>query len=515
MAKRNDTTGGPKKRDLSALEGRSSYRSRSQSEDQMQRIVLIVTAVITIIVVLVVAAALINDEVVVPTKAITTVNNEEIAIKDFNGRLQYERFTLSEQVRAFYGNARTLGNLSEEDAQNQTLQVFFTGQGQGAVDFLTVNQELYAQQVLERMEGDIITQQKAEELGVTAEVDEAAVQAEIDRLATLLTGESLEATPSATPSTEPSGTPTPLVSATPSPTASETPIPSATIPPTAEGCAEDATDCPTVTPLPTQTASNTPTETPETTETSTPTNTPITQDESAATVVAYRGDFLEGGEKNSSLDEEAIRQVFYSEALRTAMSEYITTQPEGEFAEHYVNPQDIWVNTRHILVSFDGAAVAEGDDNDYFRQAQAIADALNAGEPFAALALAESDDLGSGAAGGSLGWSSSTGYVAGFKEAVETLPIGQISAPVRSEFGYHVIQVVDRENREFTPDRLEDLRLQEFSEWLSDARVDARVQRRESWQDFIDYDPSYNDLLGDILPRYNDSTGSFEIDEEE
>lgn len=511
MSKRSDTTGGPKKRDLSALEGRSSYRSRSQEEARIQRLTLIGIGILALVIVALVLGALINDEVVVPTQAITTVNNEEITIRDFNHRVQYERFQLSEQVRTFYNNARRLGNLEEEEAQNQTLSIFFTGQGQGAVDFLTINQELYAQQILERMEGEIITQQRAEELGITAQVDEAAVQAEIDRIASLLTGESLEATPSATPSTEPSSTPTPLVSATPSATPSETPIPSETPQPTAEGCAEGDADCPTVTPLPSPTASNTPTATPETTETATPTNTPITQEESAATVVAYRGDFLQGGEENSGLDEEAIRQVFYNEALRTAMAEFITSQNEGEFADFYVNPEDIWVNVRHILVQFpEGEVVAEGDENDYFLQAQAIVEALAAGEPFAALAQAQSDDAGSGANGGSLGWSSSTGYVEGFKEAVETLPLGQVSAPVRSQFGYHIIQVMDREARAFTPDRLEDLRLQGFEEWLAEERVNARVQRRESWQDFVEYSPDYNDLLGDIMPTFNFSSNTFE-----
>jgi parvulin-like peptidyl-prolyl isomerase len=219
-------------------------------------------------------------------------------------------------------------------------------------------------------------------------------------------------------------------------------------------------------------------------------------------VVAFQADFLDDASDFSGLSRDAVRQVLYYNALTVEVRTYVTSQPDDEdLGDYYVLPDDIQVDARHILVSFpEGEVVADGDENEYYQEAAQITAALRAGEPFAALAQAVSDDPGSGLRGGSLGWSSSSGYVEGFREAVEELPIGDISDPVRSQFGYHIIQVMDRERRPLTEQQLEQRRQQEFDEWVNERQVLATIQRREGWQDFIPGSPDYDDLLGDILP---------------
>lgn len=510
MAKRGNTSGGPRKRQLTAedLERRHQTLSKAEREHQRERLILQITAAVAGTTLVVVLVALIYDLVFVPNLSLSTVGDDKIEVSEFQDRVQYERYALAEQVRAFYDNAIEAG-LDEEQAQNQTFNIFAGEQG-GSINYL-VDDDLLGQEVLRQMEQELVIAQAAEEFGVSAQVDEAAVQTEIDRLASLLTNESLEATPSATPSEEPTITLTPLVSATPSYTPSASPVPSATPIPTLEGCAEGE-DCPSVTPPPTSEPTVTPSETPNVTET--PTSTPITEAESRATVVAFREAFLEQGRDKSGFSEEAIRQVFYYQALREAMVKHVTTQTEGDLVDYYISPDDIWVDTRHILVQFpEGEVVPEGDDNSYFAEAQALYEALQAGEPFAALAQANSDDLGSGARGGALGWSSSGGYVAGFKEAVETLPLGEISTPVRSQFGYHLIQVMDREIRPYDEARLEQLQNQEFDTWVSNRQLSVEIERREDWQELIPSNPDYNSLLSDILPRFE--RGGFVNDEDE
>lgn len=87
---------------------------------------------------------------------------------------------------------------------------------------------------------------------------------------------------------------------------------------------------------------------------------------------------------------------------------------------------------RHILVK----------DED---QAKAIIKAIQSGKTtFAAAAKKDSIDSGSGKNGGELGWGPATNYVPEFAKAVETMKKGELgSAPVKTQFGWHVIEVED------------------------------------------------------------------------
>jgi foldase protein PrsA len=86
--------------------------------------------------------------------------------------------------------------------------------------------------------------------------------------------------------------------------------------------------------------------------------------------------------------------------------------------------------TRHILVA-DKA------------KADALRARIVAGEDFAKVAKAESTDSGSGAQGGELGCDISN-FVPEFQNAAKALPVNEISQPVQSQFGYHLIQVTSR-----------------------------------------------------------------------
>jgi parvulin-like peptidyl-prolyl isomerase len=509
MAKRTQTTGGPKRRIRTEEDRkrRETYLSKAERERLFQRRVLIAAGVVAVIVAAIVLGAILNDQVLIPRQPITTVGDQEISVSEFKDRVQYERFQAAEQVRQVY-DALLAQGMSKEDARNQVLSTFSGEQAIGGqlIDLL-INGEFFGQQVMTQVEEELIVEQAAKEFGITAEVDEAAVQAELDRLASAYTRRSLEATPSATPSEIPSETPTPLVSVTPSPTATETLPPTETIQPTAEGCAEGDETCPTVTPLPTLIPSFTPTETPAVTDTPTPTNTPLSQADSAATVVAYEKRLVQEGGDESGLSEEDIRNIFRKQAIVTAVREYITSDKE-QFPDYYVGNEEIWVDARHILIQIpEGVEILDEEDNEYINRAREIVEALRNGESFAAAAEANSDDPGSGSHGGSLGWASSENYVEGFKEAVETLPIGEISDPVKSEFGWHIIQVMDREIRPVSPATLESRRFQKFSEWLDAYRINVSIERKENWQEFIPDKPDFNDLLSDILGTYSPSGG--------
>ena len=96
----------------------------------------------------------------------------------------------------------------------------------------------------------------------------------------------------------------------------------------------------------------------------------------------------------------------------------------------------------HILVAVEGGGAPGGVDP--AAAEQAATDALGrieAGESFAAVAAEVSDDPGSASAGGDLGCNAPGTFVAPFEEAVAGLEPGELSGLVRTDFGFHVIQL--------------------------------------------------------------------------
>ena len=106
---------------------------------------------------------------------------------------------------------------------------------------------------------------------------------------------------------------------------------------------------------------------------------------------------------------------------------------------------------------------------------------------FEELARQYSED-GSAQAGGDLGWASPGSFVPEFEEAMDKLPLGGLSGPVRSRFGVHLIQVLDRRDTVIDPKQLREqatnaLREQKFdpayAEWVADLRAKAFIEYRE------------------------------------
>jgi len=139
-----------------------------------------------------------------------------------------------------------------------------------------------------------------------------------------------------------------------------------------------------------------------------------------------------------------------------------------------------FVNARHILVATEDEALE-------------VIDALNAGESFSALARAVSTDTGSGAQGGELDWSPTINYVDGFAEAVETAPIGEIVGPVESEFGFHIIQVNAREERDLSEFETEVQSARVFDSWIEAERdsEENNIETNSIWTDHVPSNPQF------------------------
>ena len=113
------------------------------------------------------------------------------------------------------------------------------------------------------------------------------------------------------------------------------------------------------------------------------------------------------------------------------------------------------VHARHILIRVQGSAVAVRPGQKDLTEAEALAKAqdlrkrIQAGEDFAQLARQESDDPGTGANGGDLGFFRHGQMVPSFEQAAFALQPGDLSEPVKTPFGYHLIKVEAKESKSF------------------------------------------------------------------
>jgi len=95
---------------------------------------------------------------------------------------------------------------------------------------------------------------------------------------------------------------------------------------------------------------------------------------------------------------------------------------------------------RHILL------MSKGDDPVIRAKAEGLLQQIKAGGDFAAIAKANSQDPGSGQKGGDLGWVTRGQMVKPFEDAVFSLKPNEISGLVKTEYGYHIVQVMEKES---------------------------------------------------------------------
>jgi len=138
-------------------------------------------------------------------------------------------------------------------------------------------------------------------------------------------------------------------------------------------------------------------------------------------------------------------------------------------------------HARHILVKTSEIM----DDAQAREKLLGLKARIEKGEDFAVLARENSEDTGSMLSGGDLGWSTPGMFVPEFEEAMKNTPIGSISRPFKSQFGWHILQVIERRKEDMS-DKVKRnqaanvLRSRRFDEefqlWLTQIREEAYVE---------------------------------------
>ena len=160
------------------------------------------------------------------------------------------------------------------------------------------------------------------------------------------------------------------------------------------------------------------------------------------------------GVKNEDQLKEKLKLTF---AFEKAIKATVT---EKDIKDHY-KPK---LQVSHILVKDE-------------KTAKEIKEKLNSGEDFAALAKQYSEDPGSKEKGGELSEFGPGMMVKEFEDAAYKLEVGQLSEPVKSSFGYHIIKLTDKKELKPYEEEKENIRKELEQQRIQDPQFHQQVTR--------------------------------------
>ena len=169
-----------------------------------------------------------------------------------------------------------------------------------------------------------------------------------------------------------------------------------------------------------------------------------------------------------------------SEPVRSASGFHLVKLVDRQGSQRQMIRQTL---ARHILITLDALT----DNAEARRQLGVLRERIVNGEDFGELARIHSDDPGSASRGGELGWIDPGNTVPVFERTMDSLAPGAISEPFRSRFGWHLVQVLERRDRDATETsrraearrRLRSRKIEENTQaWLRRVRGEAYVEYR-------------------------------------
>jgi peptidyl-prolyl cis-trans isomerase D len=424
------------------------HLARVERERRQRRTLLTIAGVVFGIIILVLAYGLLDQFVLKQNRAVATVNNERISLKEFQSQVRFTRWQMIQEYQSTLGFMEFFGsdpNFSEQ-IQSQLQQI--------AYNLSPQNAEVLGADVLEAMINDEVIKQEAARRGITVTEDE--VQRQLQEAF----GFYIDGTPTPAPSPTPYSTstlsPTQLALVTPTPDAVEDPEDLDEVEEAEELDAGDEIDA-EETPIDEEAGMETEPEiegTPVPTSTPLPSPTPYTLEG-----FQVRLDETLEGLNEAGITETDLRNVIRMQILRQKLYDEITADVE-------TTEEQVWA--RHILVPDMGVAVV-------------VLERLDAGEDWTTLAAEMSMDTSNANIGGDLGWFGRGLMVEEFENTAFAMEIGEISEPVETRFGYHIIQVLGREVRPLNSDQEQARRQEIFQEWLEQLKSEQNIEQYDNW----------------------------------
>lgn len=408
---------------------------------RQDRAIRISALIIIVLVVGIVGYGILTNTVLLPYRTVASVNGEKITAGDFQVQAKVQRVQAINRYMQYMQYAQMFG------VQDPLTDSNFGPLLQKDATRLS-SPDVLGQEVIDLLVNDRLIRQEAKKRGivVTKEELDKAMQ------------DSFGFFPNGTPTAAPTATEVVIPTLNPTELAivGNTATPSPVVP------------TPTTTPDPKMTATLEPTVAPSATagptETAAPTATAITQE-------GYTGllkERVDGLQKETGLDEAGYRRLVETGLIRDKLLEELTKDMK-------TTQDQVWA--RHILVKTPEEAVA----------AEAR---LRNGDDFAKVAAEMSTDTGSKDKGGDLGWFGKGAMVAPFEEAAYALPIGKISDPVQSDYGYHIIQVIGHAERPMTDQQIQQEKQTILTDFLKQLRDSSDVQIFDLWKTIVPTEPT-------------------------
>lgn len=399
---------------------------------RQDRIIRISALVIILIVVAIVAYGILTSTVLLPYQTVVSVNGEKINVEQFQAQVKLERIQTINQYAQYLQFAQMLGIQDPLNDPNfsSILQQQYT---------LLNSTDAMGQQVLDLLVDDLLVRQEAQKRGIT--VSAAEIEKALQESTNYFADGTPTPAPTATEIVLPPLNPTQLALVTLTPTSA--PLPTAT---------------PDVNVTPTLEPTAGPTEIPQ------PTATPI----SAEGYQALLKERLDGLATETGMDEAGYRRLIESTLLREKLLKEVTQDLKPAV-------EQVWA--RHILVKTIEEAVA----------VQAL---LRNGEDFAKVAATMSLDTSNKDLGGDLNWFGKNQMVPAFETAAFALQVGEISEPVQTDYGFHIIQVLGHEDRPIDENAFKQLQQSTFTEYLKTLREAAKITTNEIWKSVVPTEPA-------------------------
>jgi len=427
------------------------HLARIERERRQIRYITIVSIIVLLLVVGSIGYGILDQKVLKGLRPVAVVNGEKISVNEFRAQTKYYRSTLINEANRMIQLGQMFGNTSGFSVTDQLSSI-----GREMDPFQAGNT------TLSQMVDNVLIRQEAKKMGITV------TQQEVEERLQSEMGYFPDGTPTPTPTIEaiPTSTLSPLQLTMMPRTATPTPILTETITSTLE-------ITPTATPL----VETSPEATAVVTTTATPSPTPTTftseayQEVKATTFASF--------DENYGVSEDTIREVIEINLLREKMIEEIA-------GDTPCTQEQIWAE--HILVDTE-------------EQAQDIYQRLEEGEDWNLMAATYSTDTSNKNNGGDLGWFSKGQMVPEFEQAAFSLPVGKISEPVQTQFGWHIIRVLGHEDRPVSASTCNQLKSDAFKSWLDQVKSESTIETRDIWQEVVPLQPTLPPEIQQIIQQ--------------
>ncbi len=424
------------------------YFARVEREEMQKRYITIATAVIVITVVILIGFGFVLEGVIKPRQPIAQVNDTSITTDEFQSRVRYQRYLYTAEYLNTYQFIQSMGDPNSFSYFESYLVQIQNELEPEVIGFSSINDLIE----------DVLIRDEAEKLGI--QISEAEVEQRINEVI-------FQYFPEGTP------TPAPTGIIPPSPTLSALQMTLVAPPPTEVITTSQETG-PTATPIEVA-------EEPEIEAEAEPTAVPPTP--TAYTESAYKenySDFISYIKNYAKVSAEDIYAYYESLILRDKVSKAVITDISTE-------EEQLWA--RHILFQDEGTG--EQSAREFLTRIQAGEDfgevaqemSANPGENLEEISVRYED----------LGWYGEGMMVEPFDSVARSLEVGEISDPVQTSFGWHVIQLLGRDFQTRDQVDIDRLLLQAFQEWLNAKQSEAQVDINPDWISAVPLEPAIPD----------------------